>query len=228
MTRTRVLIYDCDGVLFDSRDSNRAFYDHILARFGLPPMRPEQLSFVHASTAEEAIDFLFRDHPKRLEAQAYRLSMDYRPFVPLMRPEPHVREVLARVRPRYRTAIATNRGLTMPLVIREHRLEGLFDLTVTSLDVREPKPHPECLLKILSHFELEPDEAIYIGDSEVDRLVAERASVPFVAYKNPGLAARHHIRDHLEILRILDNGSAIPGGGSDSQVTRPNPRAKAL
>lgn len=228
MREKRVLIYDCDGVLFDSRDSNRAFYNHILQRFGLPPMGPEQLSFVHASTAEEAIDFLFKDHPSRGEAQTYRLSMDYSPFIPLMRLEPHVREVLLRVRPRCSTAIATNRGLTMPLVIKEHRLEDLFDLTVTSLDVSEPKPNPECLLKILSHFRAEPEEAFYVGDSEVDRLVAERAGVPFVAYKNPTLAAEHHIQDHLEILEILDGRVLDPRGGSDSQSTWSNPGPEAF
>jgi phosphoglycolate phosphatase len=204
LSKIKAVIYDCDGVLFDSRGSNEAFYNHILARFGLPPMQPHQLSFVHSSTAEEAVDYLFAEDPRRAEAQKYRLTMDYSPFVPLMRLEPHVKEVLRRLRPDYGTAIATNRGLTMPLVIRQHGLEGLFDLMVTSLDVKEPKPHPECLFKILSHFHLEPAQALYVGDSEVDRLVAERAGVPFVAYKSPGLKAAYHMNDHREILEILD------------------------
>ena len=32
-----LIIYDCDGVLIDSRRSNEAFYNHILAHFGLRP-----------------------------------------------------------------------------------------------------------------------------------------------------------------------------------------------
>ncbi|MEJ5375568.1 MAG: HAD hydrolase-like protein [bacterium] len=213
MSQIRVVIYDCDGVLFDSRQSNEAFYNHILAHFGLPPMKPQELSFVHASTAEEAVDFLFKGDPRREEAQKYRLTMDYSPFVPLMRLEPHVKEVMQRLRLCCATAIATNRGLTMPLVMKEHGLEGLFDLTVTSLDVKEPKPHPECLLKILDHFRVPPGEALYVGDSEVDRLVAKRAGVCFVAYKNPGLEASYHIKDHREILEILDGkGRSLPGG----------------
>ncbi len=220
MSQIKVVIYDCDGVLFDSRESNEAFYNHILASFGLPPLEPEQLSFVHASTAEEAVDFLFKEDPRRLEAQKYRLTMDYSPFVPLMRLEPYVKEVLGRLRPDRATAIATNRGLTMPLVMKAHGLEGLFDLTVTSLDVKEPKPHPECLLKILGHFGVRPAQALYVGDSEVDRLVAERAGVCFVAYKNPGLRAIHHMKDHREILEILDGrGRPLPGG-CNSQSSR--------
>ena len=72
-------------------------------------------------------------------------------------------------------------------------------------DVTRPKPHPECLQKILRHFRASPDEALYIGDSEVDRLVAEAAGVPLAAYKNPGLQARYHLQDHRDLLKILDN-----------------------
>jgi phosphoglycolate phosphatase-like HAD superfamily hydrolase len=206
LNHVKVIVYDCDGVLFDSKRSNEAFYNHILGRFDLPAMMPEQLAFVHMSTAQEAVDFLFGDPALREEAQRYRLSMDYRPFVPLMELEPHVREVLTHLRPAHRTAIATNRGLSMPVVLKDHGLHGLFDLTVTSMDVREPKPHPECLWKIMGHFRAEPEQMLYIGDSEVDRLVAERAPVPFVAYKNPALAASHHIDDHRQILGLLSGG----------------------
>lgn len=204
MASYRIIIYDCDGVLFDSRESNRAFYNHILEKFGLPAMGQDQLDFVHASTAEQAIDFLFADDPRREEAQRYRLSMDYKPFVPLMKMEPHVREVLRALKSKCWTALATNRGLTMPIVIREHGLDGLFDMVVTSLDVKEPKPHPECIQKILHRFKLVPSEALYVGDSEVDRLVAEKAKVDFASYRNPSLDAKYHLHDHLDILEIVD------------------------
>lgn len=155
------------------------------------------------STAGEAVDYLFRDSPFRDQAQTYRETMDYRPFVPLMQLQPNVREVLSRLRPKYWTAIATNRGLSMPYVMEDHRLHGLFDLIVTSLDVRNPKPHPECLLKVLGHFEVNPDEALYVGDAEVDLLVSRAAGVPFVAYRNQGLRADRHIQDHIELLEVL-------------------------
>jgi len=200
---TRVIIYDCDGVLIDSRQSNEAFYNHILARFGLPAMDPQQLEVVHVSTSEQAIDYLFAGTPFRGEAQAYQRGVDNRPFITLLRLEPHVRETLIKLRPTYSTAIATNRGRSLLPILRHLGLEGLFDLTVTSYQVLRPKPHPECLLKILGHFRLDPEEALYIGDSEVDRLVSLKAGVPFVAYKNPWLKACYHLKDHLELLQFL-------------------------
>jgi phosphoglycolate phosphatase len=121
----------------------------------------------------------------------------------LLRREPHVRETLIKLRPTYATAIATNRGKSLPLVLRVLGLEGLFDLTVSSYEVSRPKPHPECLWKILGHFQAEPQEALYVGDSQVDRLTAREAGVPFVAYKNPALEADYAIQDHLELWQVL-------------------------
>ena len=111
--------------------------------------------------------------------------------------------MLTRLRPRHRTAIATNRGKSLPLVLSNLGLEDLFDLTVSAYDVTRPKPHPECLLRILIHFRLEPEEALYIGDSPVDQEVAAAAGVPFAAYKNPGIKARYHFQSHLDLLPVL-------------------------
>jgi phosphoglycolate phosphatase len=200
----QIIIYDCDGVLIDSRESNQAFYNHILGRFGLPPLTEPQLEVVHVSTAQGAIDFLFRHHPARAEAQAYQKTINNDPFLPLIRLEPHIREVLTRLRTRYRTAIATNRGKSLPLVLRNLDIEGLFDMTVSAYDVSRPKPHPECLEKILARFRLAPDAALYIGDAALDFEVAAAAGVTFAAYKNPELPARYHLQSHLDLLPILD------------------------
>ena len=199
----QVIIYDCDGVLIDSRESNRAFYNHILAHFGLGALTEAQLELVHVSTAHGAIDYLFQGHPSREAAQAYQKTINNEPFLSLIRPEPHIREVLRRLRPRYRTAIATNRGKSLPLVLRNLGLDGLFDLTVSAYDVSRPKPNPECLEKILAHFRLEPEAALYIGDAALDQEVAAAAGVPFAAYKNPRLSARYHLESHLDLLPVL-------------------------
>ncbi len=199
----QVIIYDCDGVLIDSREANRAFYNHILARFGLNPLTEAQLEVVHVLTARGAIDFLFDGHPQREAAQAYQLNINNDPFLPLIRPEPHIREVLLRLRPRYRTAIATNRGKSLPLVLRNLDLDILFDLTVSAYDVTRPKPDPECLVKILTHFRVEPEAALYVGDAAPDQEVAAAAGVVFASYKNPGLAARYHLNSHLDLLPVL-------------------------
>ena len=205
MIKPKVIIYDCDGVIIDSKKANEAFYNHILKHFGMPPLKKEQLEFVHVSTALGAIDHLFKSSPRKEEARAYLKVVDNGPFIPLLRLEPHIRTVLEYLRPAYKTAIATNRGFSMPLILEEHGIGELFDMVVTTLDVKNPKPDPECIFKILQHFKSEPDEVLYIGDSDVDRLVSEAANVHFASYKNPQLKALYYFNDHMDLLKILSS-----------------------
>jgi phosphoglycolate phosphatase len=203
MNRIKAIIYDCDGVLIDSRQANEAFYNHILRHFNLPDITPEQLTQAQFLTSQEAIDLLFQGTPYRAAAQEYQKTVDNNPFLPLIVLEPHVKETLTRLRPAYKTAIATNRGRSLPLVLERLGLGEFFDVIIASVDVTHPKPHPESLQMILQHFQVASGEALYIGDTEVDRVMAVRAGVAFIAYKNPDLVAMHHLRDHLELWQIL-------------------------
>jgi phosphoglycolate phosphatase len=206
LRRLTVIMYDCDGVLIDSSRANQAFYNHILAHFGLSPLTPAQWSHVAPLTAPDALAWLFQDTPWQVAAQEYQQTVDNTPFLPLLRVEPGLKETLARLRPRYRTAIATNRGKSLIPVLSRCGLAEFFDYLVSSLDVRNPKPHPECLHRILEHFDSSPDKACYIGDSDLDREVSARAGVLFVAYRNPALAAAFHLEKHTDLLELLARG----------------------
>ncbi len=116
--------------------------------------------------------------------------------------EPGLVGLLDWMRGKFHTAIATNRTDTMKHLLREFRLSDRFDYVVTSLDVERPKPAPDALLKILAHFNAQPQQTLFVGDSEVDASTAHAAEVPFVAYRNPSLPADHFI-DQLQDLRPL-------------------------
>jgi HAD superfamily hydrolase (TIGR01509 family) len=200
----RALVFDCDGVLFDTTRANSAYYNRILAHLGHPPLTPEQFGFCHMHTVDRSLEFLFAPHRQVAEAQEFRRRMGYRPFVPLMVPEPTLRPLLARLGPAVRTAVATNRTDTMAAVLETHGLSGAFDLVVTSADVVRPKPAPDMLLKVLETFGLTPDEALYVGDSEVDQDAAEAAGMRLVAYGNRRLRAAWHVERLAELEALLD------------------------
>ncbi len=191
-----VVIFDCDGVMFDSRRANINFYNHILHHFGLPSMADGDIPYIHAHTADESIQHLFANTPHFERAMEYRMKIDYTPFIEDMVMEPGLKKLLETLRPEFRLAVATNRSNTIDKVLRWSNIAEYFDIVVSSLDVKNPKPHPDPLLKILRFFGIGPDEALYVGDSIVDYETARAAAVPFVAYRNPSLAAAHHV-DHL-------------------------------
>jgi phosphoglycolate phosphatase len=119
-----------------------------------------------------------------------------------MVPEPGLLKLLRTLKLRYRLGIATNRSNTISEVLRTHGLEGFFDIVVSSLDVQNPKPHPESLLKIFRFFQITAQEAMYVGDSLVDSQTARAAGVHFVAYKNPDLDADHHVSELSKIANL--------------------------
>ena len=203
MKNIKVVAFDCDGVLFDTEKANKAYYNQVLNHFDLPAMTKEQFAFTQMHTVDQSLAYLFEDKATLKAAQIFRKSMSYIPFLKFMEIEPYLKPLLDKLRPAFKTAIATNRTDTMDRVLVEHDLTEFFDLVVTASDVKRPKPDPEPLVKILEYFGLEPRQMIYIGDSELDELAAKAAGVPMVAYKNTFLSADFHIESLKELEDIL-------------------------
>ena len=204
----RLVIFDCDGVMFDSRRANEAFYNHLLSHFGLPPMNADDVDFVHMATAEASVNHIIRDESLRAEAQAYRLALSYEPFNRLMVMDPDLIDVLKFLKPRFLTAVATNRSNTIGPLLKAFGLTGYFDLVVSSLDVRQPKPDPESILLILDRLAVAAEEALFVGDSESDSRAGQSAGVHMAAFRNPALTADYHI-EHLEQIRTIVNAHGV-------------------
>ncbi len=203
MKQIKVVAFDCDGVMFDTDRSNQMYYNKILTQLGQPLLSRAQFDYVHMHTVDAALDFLFPEPGLRIEAEVLRKEMNYFALIPYMQIEPDLKPLLAQLRPRWKTAIATNRSDTMDRVLQEHGLEGCFDLVVSARDVPHPKPHPDPLLKILEHFQIPPQAMVYVGDSSLDEQAAAAAGIPFIAYNNPALSAQYHIRRLGEIIGLM-------------------------
>ncbi len=206
MGRFDIAIFDCDGVILDSREANKAYYNAILEEFGRKSMNNKELSFVHMHTAEESVKYLFRDDiAAQKEALVYTQTLDYTRFLDCLIMEPGVGDTIESIRPPMLTAVSTNRSTTMSRVVDIFGLDKWFDIIVCALDVNNPKPDPEGVFKILETLGVEKDRAIYIGDSVVDEMVAYRAEIPLIAYKNKDLRAMFHVEHFVQIKTILSD-----------------------
>ena len=179
----QLVILDCDGVLFDSSDANVAFYNAILERMGRPPLDAEGEVLAHWMGSPQLIAKLFADDDAgHREARTLARELDYTPFLHLMQPVPELAETLRWIRERSRfTALATNRGSTVPQLLEHFGLDVHFDLVVGTHHVARPKPAPDMLLHCLEHFALDPADAVYVGDSPTDREAAHAAGIDFIA-----------------------------------------------
>ena len=135
MTRFKVVAFDCDGVLFDTEQANRVYYSNILQHFGRRTVTDEQLVYVHMNTISEALAYLFPDEKTLAAAHLFRETMDYQQYLGYFTVEPHLVSLLQKLKPKFKTAIATNRTDTMNRLLAEFNLGGHFDLVVTASDV---------------------------------------------------------------------------------------------
>jgi phosphoglycolate phosphatase len=201
------VIYDCDGVLFDSFEANTKLYNDFCVKMGREPLRPEEMEYVHTHTVYEAIHFIFgRD--KEMEKRALELlkQIDLREYIIYLKMEPNLLQALDRLKEKgIIRAISTNRTTSMKHIMERFSLWPFFDMVVTALDVKNPKPNPESIEKIIQAFNLNKEEAVFIGDSEVDQQTAKSSGIKFIAYKNREIANDAFIGDHLDLLNLLLN-----------------------
>lgn len=199
------MIYDCDGVMFDSFEANLEFYQRIMAMMGKPPLErenQEQMRILHTYSHREVLAHLFHDEKQWHEAVRCAGTIDYRDLVPLMRMEEGFRDTLDLLSPRVDLAVCTNRSISMDMVLQSFDLVPYFGCVMTAAKVENPKPHPEPLMKVLQYFGVAASDALFVGDSDLDRQSAAAAEVPFIAYKTD-LPCLARIDRHAQIVDFL-------------------------
>jgi phosphoglycolate phosphatase len=217
----KVIVFDCDGVLFDSKDANIRFYSHVMGHIGHPPVRPDQQEYIHMHPVRVSLRYLLEEDDLYDAAISYCQDIDFRAFNVYLRCEPGLVEVLEMAKSSYHTALATNRTISTREVLAHFNIEKYFDLIVSASDVRFPKPHPEAMLRILSTFGATSEEVLYVGDSTVDEALAAATGVNFVAYKNRSLKAHMHVDHFSQLLPVLggDQSCLLPIEGNLPQKT---------
>lgn len=197
----KLVVFDCDGVMISSKEANRAYYNHLLQAFSRSPMDDDEIQYVHVQNVIESVRHIFRHYPEISldDVHSFRATLDYANFLPYMQMEPDLPEFLRLIKPKYHTAISTNRSDTMGMVLDTFNLRPWFDMVVTALDVSRPKPAPEGMIKIMDRFQVKPEEVIYIGDSTVDQDLCLAVDVDLIAFRNPSLKARYHVDDFMTI-----------------------------
>jgi len=184
-----LVIFDADGVLFDSTDSNTAYYNAIFALLGEPPMSPDEEKAGVFMSAPQVFELRAAGDNRRIEQmRAVARTMDSTPFFNLLRPHPELRAFLLDLKRTYRLGLATNRSATIPAIIDYLGLNGVFDAVASARDKVRPKPAPDIVELCVARSGVAANRAVYVGDSETDRIAAEGAGTHFIGL---GERAKH-------------------------------------
>ena len=199
----QAVVFDCDGVLFDSKTANLAYYNCIFSHCGVAEVADDDeplAELCHTAATPEVLRCIVGEKllPMALD---FARQLDYRQFIAQLCPESGLCATLPRLAQRYLLAIATNRGASMVDILEYFGLDKYFTQVITYLDVERPKPQPDMLLLAARRLGLIPEQLVFVGDSDLDRRAAQAAGCRFIAY---GWDGGTRIDCHSQLPTLLD------------------------
>ena len=180
-----LIIFDLDGTVLDTLADLAAALNHALQNSGLPPRAlPEVRSFVGngirkliergvpAKTPEAVINAVHADFTAYYEIHCADATAPYA----------GVRETLASLRAAgYRTAVVSNKAdYAVQKLVKEY-FPGDFDFAAGETPEMRRKPAPDMVYAALTALNVPKEEALFVGDSEVDIETAKNAGLPCVS-----------------------------------------------
>ena len=78
------------------------------------------------------------------------------------------------------TAVVSNKADYAVKILCEDYFKGMLDFSVGELEGRRRKPYPDSVNAVLERFGMAKEDAVYIGDSEVDFQTAQNAGLDVI------------------------------------------------
>lgn len=181
----RLAIFDLDGTILDTLDDLADALNHALTKSGYPERsREEVCSFVGNGIR----NLVARGVPAGVREEAKeKVLADFNDWYQVhcadkTRPYAGIPELLAKLRSLgWRTAVVSNKADYGVQKLCSRYFDGLFDAAVGErADVRR-KPAPDSVYAVLRQLSAAKENAVYIGDSEVDLETAENAGMACIA-----------------------------------------------
>jgi HAD superfamily hydrolase (TIGR01509 family) len=175
-------IFDMDGTLTDSSTLLANSINYVRGKLNLAPLDKDtiiyQINNPNCNLAKyfynmDKIEPLCEEWFRNYYSKYHNLELELYDGVEEMLKDIKQKDI--------KLAIATNAYRVSTLEALSHlNILDLFDDIVCFDDVKEGKPSPKMLNKLLNNFKLTNKDAIFIGDSQRDELASKRADIEFI------------------------------------------------
>ena len=178
----RLVVFDLDGTLIDSRRDLADSANEMLAGYGAPPIPEKEIGHMVGAGAQTLVARALKaanvDVPIGNALARFLTSYDRR-LTTHTRPYPGIPELLDTLQAEgLKLALLTNKPLEQSIAILEmFRLAKHFRLRVGGDGAWPRKPSPEGLQYLMRQESEEPETTLLVGDSTVDLQTASHAGV---------------------------------------------------
>lgn len=186
--KIKAIIFDLDGVLIDSEPILHDARIRIAEKFGKLWTHEDHLNIL-GTTAFNCAEYMIKklelsvpakkvfDEVNQYTVASYNENIPFRPCAV---------EVVRSLSDKYPLALASGSPKEiLEIITNSHELEGVFDVVVSSEELREGKPNPEIFLEAARRLRVEPDECVCIEDSANGVLAGQRANMFVINIPDP-------------------------------------------
>lgn len=216
----KLIIFDLDGTLVDSSVDITNALNYAIEPYGLKLLtREDTIGLVGEGITrliEKMLLFAGKDSNKQvstdLQADITKRFLEYYTahLLDYTKEYPGARETLKQLGSYKKAVISNKREVLSRKTISGLGLSQFFDTVIGSDTTPEKKPSPIPVLKALSEFNIRPEEAIIVGDSNLDIDAGKAAGITTVAVSygyrpREVIAHADYIIDRLtELIPLLD------------------------
>ena len=178
----KIIIFDMDGTLVNSSITIVNAINFVRKNLSFEPLDSE---FILSKINNHA------HNPAKLFYHSEKFEPDHEKWFSQYYTQNHaqelalydgIEELLISLKDRgFKLAVATNAYRVSTIESLTHfGIYELFDTIACCDDVKNCKPHPDMLHKILDELDHQTDEAIFIGDGERDESAGKRAKIDYI------------------------------------------------
>jgi phosphoglycolate phosphatase len=178
MPRFRAVLFDFDGTLADSYAAITASVNYVLEHHGRPTLTEQKVRTLVGHGLKQLMDSILPGIDPDVAAKLYR---EHHPTVMKSHTKllPGVEEGLKTLREAgVKLGVCSNKPAYFTRSLLEMlEISRYFDVVLGPDDVGAPKPDPMMVLRALERLDVPKEQALYVGDMEVDIETGRRAGV---------------------------------------------------
>lgn len=181
----KAIIFDLDGTLTDTLEDLFISVNHALKSCGLPERSLDEVRKFVGNGVRKLIE---RSVPQDLDSKTLEACFEaFRTHYMIHCQDhtclyPGVAYMLTALHAKdYKMAVVSNKLQSGVDELAESFFNGVIDVAIGEQPGIPRKPAPDMVLAALKQLEVEPSEAVYIGDSDVDLQTAANSGLPCIS-----------------------------------------------
>ena len=180
----KAIIFDLDGTLLDTLEDLTDSVNYVLGKHGMPE---RSLDEIRSFIGNGVPTLIARSVPADTDPGTVKICvaemMEYYKDHAEIKTKPYdgIMELLDELKKQnIRTAVVTNKAEEAAVILCNAKFGDVFDTVIGDNGTDRLKPAPDNVFRALRELNLQKNEVLYVGDSDVDMVTATNAELESV------------------------------------------------